>query len=107
MTTRHVNHDQKSAKYRLQNTTLGCLCDCILSERVFHESGRFRVTGIMKRERKPSIGTAEGDPNRVTYMHDMLHSMSGLAKGAGHHFLAYLITVAQQEAAQLARRRKS
>lgn len=107
MQARHVNRRPESAEIRHQNTTLGCLRAFCLSESVSLESGCFRVWATMTRQRKSNVGEAKGDPQRVAYLHDMLHSMNGLAKGAGHDFLAYLIAVAQQEAARLAGRGKS
>ncbi len=54
-------------------------------------------------KQKKSRTAAKDGPAQIAFLHDMLAEMDGMARGGGHAFLGYLISMARQEAARLAR----
>lgn len=102
-TARCVNLGAETAENPLKNTTGRCLNKITLLESVITSDQEGRQSEMPQTKAKTSRPGRSGDPAQIAFLHDMLDEMDGIARGGGHVFLGYLIGMARQEAARLAR----
>lgn len=78
--------------------------ECALAECVSGKLNRLVPRVMSCLSPSPITGSGNTDAERAAFMRDMLRDLGVMAQERGHDFLAYLIGMAQMEAARLALR---